>query len=152
MFPQCWCWQNNWSCTDNSPYTDCHQTHLHYKFWLHLPDINQSDWFQLYLWPSMAFKMSQEFPTACLDISHFETKFELGFILQFIVDCITTWTVTVKATETVLTVKMCSVSPNISDFYGRVDQVTVVAWVWVSLAGCRTRRKQTPHAPAWDKK
>ena len=77
MFPPRWCWQNNWSCTDNLPFTDCHQTHFHCKFWLHLPDINQSDWFQLYLWPSIAFKMSQEFPTACLDISHFETKFEL---------------------------------------------------------------------------
>ena len=66
---QCWCWQNNWSCTGNSPFTDCNKTHSCCKFWLHSLDMKPFEWCEWYLWPKMAFKMSEEFPTASLDIT-----------------------------------------------------------------------------------
>ena len=46
-------------------YTDCCQTHVCCKCWLHRV-IWQFVWFW-YLWPKMAFKMSQEFPAISLD-------------------------------------------------------------------------------------
>ena len=64
--PRCWCRQNNWSCTDNLPFTDCNKTHICCKFWLHSLDMKLFEW---YLSPKMAYKMSQEFPTASLDIT-----------------------------------------------------------------------------------
>ena len=67
--PQCWCQQNNWSCTEISPFTDCNKTHFCCKFWIYLLDIKPFYWFKWYKWPKMAFKMSQEFPTASLNIT-----------------------------------------------------------------------------------
>ena len=67
--PRCWCRQNNWSCTENSPFTDCNKTHFFCKFWIHSLDMKPFDWFEWYMWLKMAFKMSQEFPTASMDIA-----------------------------------------------------------------------------------
>ena len=65
---QCWCRQNNWSCTAISPFTDCNKTHFCCKFWIHSLDMKPFYWFKWYKWLKMAFKMSQEFPIASLDI------------------------------------------------------------------------------------
>ena len=50
----CWCPQNNWSCTEISPFsfTDCNKTHLCYNFFIpsicsgfiDLNDTNESKW------------------------------------------------------------------------------------------------------------
>ena len=69
--PQCWCRLNNWSCTEISPFTDCNKTHFCCKFWIHSLDMKPFYWFRWYEWLKMAFKMSQEFPTASLDIIKF---------------------------------------------------------------------------------
>ena len=68
--PQCWCRQNNWSCTEISPFTDCNKklkNHFCCKFWNHLLYMKPFYWFKWYKWLKMAFKMSQEFPTASLN-------------------------------------------------------------------------------------
>ena len=62
-FPQCWCRQNNWSCTEISPFTDCNETHFFCKFWIQSLDMQPFYWFKWYKWLKMAFKMSQELPT-----------------------------------------------------------------------------------------
>ena len=67
--PQCWCGQNNWSCPEISPFTDCNKTHFCCKFWIQSLDMKPFYWFRWYKWLKMAFKMSQEFPTASLDIT-----------------------------------------------------------------------------------
>ena len=38
--------QNNRSCTADSPFTDCNQTHFCLKCWLHLLNVNQFGWFE----------------------------------------------------------------------------------------------------------
>ena len=55
----------------HAPFTDCNKTHFRCKFWLHSLDMKPFDWSEWYMWPKMAFKMSQEFPTASLDIKIF---------------------------------------------------------------------------------
>ena len=67
--PQCWCRQNNWLCTEISPFTDCSKTHFCCKFLVHSIDMKPFYWFKCYKWLKMACKMSQEFPTASLDIT-----------------------------------------------------------------------------------
>ena len=67
--PWCWCRQNNWSCTEISPFTDCNETHFFCKFWIQSLDMQPFYWFKWYKCLKMAFKMSQEFPTASLDIT-----------------------------------------------------------------------------------
>ena len=67
--PQCWCQQNNWLCTEISPFTDSNQTHFCCKFWIDSLDMKPFYWFKWYKWLKMAFKMSQEFPTNSLDIT-----------------------------------------------------------------------------------
>ena len=47
----------------------CNKTHFRCKFWLHSLDMKPFDCFEWYLWPEIEFKMSQEFPTASLDIT-----------------------------------------------------------------------------------
>ena len=66
---QCWCRQNNWSCTEISPFTDCNKTHFCCEYLIHSLDMTPFYWFKWYKWLKMAFKMSQEFPTASLDIT-----------------------------------------------------------------------------------
>jgi len=66
--PQCWCRQNNWSCTEISPFTGCNKTHFCCKCLIHSLDVKPFYWSKSYKWHKMAFKMSQEFPTASLDI------------------------------------------------------------------------------------
>ena len=67
--PQCWCRQNNWPCTEISPFTDCNKTHFCYKCVIHILDMKPFYWFKWYKWLKMACKMSQEFPTTSLDIT-----------------------------------------------------------------------------------
>ena len=56
-------------CVLTSPFTDSNKTHLCCKFWLLSLDMKPFDWFERYLRPKMVFKMSQEYPTASLDIT-----------------------------------------------------------------------------------
>ena len=44
------------------------QSHFCCECLLHWLDMTLSEWFWWYLWPKMAFKMSQEFPTVFLDM------------------------------------------------------------------------------------
>ena len=67
--PQCWCRQSNWSCTELSPFTDCNKTHFSCKCCIHSLDMKPFYSFKWYKWLNMAFKMSQELPTASLDIT-----------------------------------------------------------------------------------
>ena len=67
--PQCWCRQNNWSCTEISPFTDCNKTHFCCKFVIHSLDMKPFYWFQWYKWLKMDCKMSLVFLTASFDIT-----------------------------------------------------------------------------------
>ena len=57
------------SCAENSPFTDYNKTHFCCKFWIHSLDMKPFDWSEWYMWLKMAFKMSQEFPMASMDIT-----------------------------------------------------------------------------------
>ena len=59
--PQCWCRQNNWSCTEISPFTDCNKTHFCCKFWIHSLDMKLFYRFKWCKWPKMAFKCPRNF-------------------------------------------------------------------------------------------
>ena len=52
-----------------SPFTECNKTHFCCKFWIHSLDMKLFYWFKWYKWLKMAFKISQEYPTASLDIT-----------------------------------------------------------------------------------
>ena len=85
--PQCWCRRNNWSCTEISPFTDCSKTHFCCKSLIHSLDMKPFYWLKWYKWLKMAFKMSQEFPTASLDITDdfhiFYTVLTYTFVIPF---------------------------------------------------------------------
>ena len=67
--PGCWCRQNNRSCIEDSPIYRLNQNYFCCKCWLHsLEYMTLIEWFW-YLWPKMAFKMPQEFPSVSLDIT-----------------------------------------------------------------------------------
>ena len=59
--PRCWCRQNNWSCTDNLPFTDCNKTHICCKFWLHSLDMKLFEWFEWYCHPKWHIKCPRNF-------------------------------------------------------------------------------------------
>jgi len=98
--PQCWCLQNNWSCTEISPFTDCNKTHFCCKFVIHSLDMKPFYWFQWYKWLKMDCKMSLVLLTTSFDITedfhilHSAYKVTYTFVIPSLKQKLTTGSLT----------------------------------------------------------